>query len=260
MLEAYTTLGFLAAASERVELGAMVSCVTHRNIGLLGKIVATLDVLSARAGPLWARDRLVRAGAPGRTATDSRRWPSATSCSPTPSTCSRCCGAQGHRRSKACTCRRPRRSATRAAVRDRIPILVGGSGERRTLAIAAARADGCNLFGEPPVVAHKVDVLHRHCEACRPVTQQRWRSLSSARSSPPPTPGRCGPRVAELASSSSPRERHRAHGSRPGRGARRAVRLPRRGGGVDTVIVSLADVGHPGAVLDFAPVIDELGA
>ncbi|MGI9614273.1 MAG: LLM class flavin-dependent oxidoreductase, partial [Acidimicrobiales bacterium] len=51
MLEAYTTLGFLAAKTERMTVGAMVTCVTHRNIALLGKIIATLDVLS------WGRAR-----------------------------------------------------------------------------------------------------------------------------------------------------------------------------------------------------------
>jgi alkanesulfonate monooxygenase SsuD/methylene tetrahydromethanopterin reductase-like flavin-dependent oxidoreductase (luciferase family) len=44
-----------------------------------------------------------------------------------------------------------------------VPIIVGGSGERRTLPLAARYADGCNLFGEPDVVARKVAVLARHC-------------------------------------------------------------------------------------------------
>ena len=45
----------------------------------------------------------------------------------------------------------------------RVPILVGGSGERRTLRLVARHADACNLFGEPEVVARKVAVLRRHC-------------------------------------------------------------------------------------------------
>ena len=48
-------------------------------------------------------------------------------------------------------------------VQPRIPIVVGGSGERRTLRLAARYADGCNLFGEPDVVARKVAVLGSHC-------------------------------------------------------------------------------------------------
>jgi alkanesulfonate monooxygenase SsuD/methylene tetrahydromethanopterin reductase-like flavin-dependent oxidoreductase (luciferase family) len=50
-------------------------------------------------------------------------------------------------------------------IQDRIPIVVGGGGERRTLRLAARHADACNVFGEPAGIRHKVEVLHRHCEA-----------------------------------------------------------------------------------------------
>src|ERR1035441_4269854 len=46
-----------------------------------------------------------------------------------------------------------------------IPILVGGSGERRTLALVAKYADACNLFGDLPTIRHKLEVLDRHCAA-----------------------------------------------------------------------------------------------
>jgi alkanesulfonate monooxygenase SsuD/methylene tetrahydromethanopterin reductase-like flavin-dependent oxidoreductase (luciferase family) len=46
-----------------------------------------------------------------------------------------------------------------------IPILVGGSGERRTLALVARYADACNLFGDVATIKHKLEVLQRHCEA-----------------------------------------------------------------------------------------------
>src|SRR6185436_16203055 len=49
-------------------------------------------------------------------------------------------------------------------LQPRVPILVGGSGERRTLRLVARYADACNLFGEPDVVARKVEVLHKHCD------------------------------------------------------------------------------------------------
>ena len=48
-------------------------------------------------------------------------------------------------------------------LQERIPILVGGSGERRTLRLVARHADACNLFGDPDGVRHKLSVLHAHC-------------------------------------------------------------------------------------------------
>ena len=48
-------------------------------------------------------------------------------------------------------------------IQERIPILIGGSGEKTTLRLVARYADGCNLFGRPEVIRHKVEILRRHC-------------------------------------------------------------------------------------------------
>jgi alkanesulfonate monooxygenase SsuD/methylene tetrahydromethanopterin reductase-like flavin-dependent oxidoreductase (luciferase family) len=49
-------------------------------------------------------------------------------------------------------------------LQEHVPILVGGSGEKKTLRLVAQYADACNLFGDAATVAHKVDVLHGHCK------------------------------------------------------------------------------------------------
>jgi alkanesulfonate monooxygenase SsuD/methylene tetrahydromethanopterin reductase-like flavin-dependent oxidoreductase (luciferase family) len=50
-------------------------------------------------------------------------------------------------------------------LQERVPILVGGGGERRTLRLVAQYADACNLFGDPATVVHKLGVLRDHCAA-----------------------------------------------------------------------------------------------
>lgn len=50
-------------------------------------------------------------------------------------------------------------------IAGKIPVLIGGGGELRTLALVARHADACNVFGDPAVVRHKLDVLDRHCQA-----------------------------------------------------------------------------------------------
>jgi len=162
MPEAAVTLATLAAATRTATVGCLVHCVTYRNVGLLGRTVATLDVLSGgrawcglgagwfeaeHAGYGWpfpgARERLdlledalealpVLWG-PGAHAFTGRRI--------------RLPEAMGYPR----------------PLRGRVPILVGGGGERRTLRLVAQHADACNLTGDVDTVRHKVAVLERHC-------------------------------------------------------------------------------------------------
>jgi F420-dependent oxidoreductase-like protein len=161
-LESYTALAYLAACTSRVQLGALVTGITYRNVAHLGKIVATLDVLSGgRAmcglGLAWfaaehaaygwpfppvarrydlladALELLPLLWGPGSPAFEGRvlNVPEAV-CYPRP-------------------------------LQEHVRLLVGGSGERRTLLLAAQHADAANVFGDADNVRHKASVLHKHC-------------------------------------------------------------------------------------------------
>jgi F420-dependent oxidoreductase-like protein len=165
MLEAYTTLGYVAGLTERMTLGVLVTGVMYRHPGLLAKIVTSLDVLSGgRArlgiGASWYEREQRGLGVPVVPVAERferleetlqiclQMWSdddgpyqgrhyqlSETLCVPAPIS------------------------------RPHPPILVGGGGEKKTLLLAARYADACNLFGSSPDdVAHKLDVLRSHCE------------------------------------------------------------------------------------------------
>ena len=164
MLDSYTTLGFVAAATRRVKLGTMVTGVTYRNIAHLGKIVATLDVLSggrARCGigAAWFRQEHLAYGWPFPAL--SERYAlleDALQLLPL-------LWGPGAPAFEGTRVNVPEAMCYPRPVQEHIPILVGGSGERRTLKLVAQYADACNLFGEADVIRHKIDVLHRHCDA-----------------------------------------------------------------------------------------------
>jgi F420-dependent oxidoreductase-like protein len=165
MLEAYTTLGYVAGLTERMTLGVLVTGVMYRHPGLLAKIVTTLDVLSGgRArlgiGASWYEREQRGLGVPVVPVAERferleetlqiclQMWSddngpyqgrhyqlAETLCVPTPIS------------------------------RPHPPILVGGGGEKKTLLLTARYGDACNLFGSSPDdVAHKLDVLRSHCE------------------------------------------------------------------------------------------------
>ena len=164
MFEAYTLLGAIAARTESISLGTLVTGVTYRNPALLAKQVTTLDVISqGRAilgiGAAWhdtehlgygfdypstkeRLDRLEEAVQICRLMFTEER----------PSFAGRYYTID------------QARNVPRPVRRDGIPILVGGSGEVRTLALVAQYADACNLFGDMATIRHKLDVLERHCE------------------------------------------------------------------------------------------------
>jgi F420-dependent oxidoreductase-like protein len=166
MLEAYTTLGFLAAHTERVRLGTMVTGVTFRPPALLVKAVTTLDVLSG--GRAWLG---LGAGYHGEEA--------AAMGLPLPPLAERFqrleetlqiaarmwAGDDAPFDGKHYRLGRPAGSPP-PAQRPGPPILIGGTGERKTLRLVAQYADACNLFDIPDgghTVTHKLAVLAEHC-------------------------------------------------------------------------------------------------
>jgi F420-dependent oxidoreductase-like protein len=166
MLEAYTTLGYVAGQTERLTLGVLVSGVMYRHPGLLAKVVTTLDVLSVgRArlgiGASWYEREQRGLGVPV--------VPVAERFERLEETLQICLQMwsdddgpfQGRHYQLAETLCVPAPIS-----RPHPPILIGGGGEKKTLRLAARYADACNVFGSSPDdVAHKLDVLRSHCEA-----------------------------------------------------------------------------------------------
>ncbi|MGI8760881.1 MAG: LLM class F420-dependent oxidoreductase [Jatrophihabitantaceae bacterium] len=163
MLEAYTTLGYLAAKTERIELLAWVTAAVYREPGLLAKAVTTLDVLSqGRAwlgiGAAWNEEECLGLGLPfPPTAERFERLEEAL----------QICLQMWREDESPYTGRYYTLQRTlncpQSVRRPHPPILIGGSGERKTLRMVAQYAQACNLFGGPDV-EHKLAVLRGHCE------------------------------------------------------------------------------------------------
>jgi F420-dependent oxidoreductase-like protein len=165
MLEGYTTLGHLAAVTDDVRLSLLVTGATYRHPGLLAKTVTTLDVLSGgRAmlgiGAAWYDREHAGLGVPfPPTAERFERLEE------TLQVCRQMWSDDDgafegrHYQLAETVCVPP------PVQRPRPPILIGGSGERKTLRLVAQYADACNLFAEgPDVVRHKLEVLRGHCD------------------------------------------------------------------------------------------------
>ncbi|WP_127128329.1 TIGR03560 family F420-dependent LLM class oxidoreductase [Georgenia sp. SYP-B2076] len=233
MLEAFTTLGYLAARTTRVRLGTLVAAATFRPPALLVKAVTTLDVLSGgRAwlgvGAGYQEDEARAMGLPLPPVAERfehledllriahHLWAGDTS--PFVGT---------HHRLEA-----PASAPAPASV-PHPPILVGGTGERRTLALVARYADACNLFDIPDdgaTVRHKLAVLARHCDAAGRPTGQVETTLST-RVMPGQPPGAFTRHCADLA-----------------------------GLGIDHVVVLAAGAWTGDAVRALAPTVAELAA
>jgi F420-dependent oxidoreductase-like protein len=164
MPESHTTLAYLAGVTERIRLGTLVTGITYRNIAHLAKIVATLDVLSGgRAlcgvGAAWfEREHKLYGWEFPALAERYARLEDALELLPL-------MWGRGSPRFEGRTLTVPEAICYPRPLQERIPILVGGSGERRTLRLVARHADACNLFGDPDTVRHKLGVLREHCAA-----------------------------------------------------------------------------------------------
>jgi F420-dependent oxidoreductase-like protein len=167
MLEGMTALGFMAASSERARLGLMVGGIHYRQPGLWIKATTTLDVLSGgRAwfgiGAAWNEEESAALGFPmpplGRRfelleetlQMAHAMWEGGS-------------GSGGRLEGRHVAASRLLNSP-QAISRPRVPIMIGGGGERKTLRLVAQYADACNVFGGPDRIAHKYAVLREHCQ------------------------------------------------------------------------------------------------
>jgi F420-dependent oxidoreductase-like protein len=180
MLEAYATLSYMAGLTQHARLGVMVTSVAYHHPGILLKTVTTLDVLTGGRVTLG-----VGAGAPwdalppGYSATDFEAYGLGI---PFPSLAERFDrleevlqiahlmwrGDESPFEGRYYQLPRPLNSPN-AVQRPHPPILIGGSGERKTLRLVAQYGDACNLFDLPGTrfdgnLAHKLSVLRRHCD------------------------------------------------------------------------------------------------
>ena len=163
MLEAYTTLGYLAACTSRVDLVSWVTAVVYREPGLLAKAVTTLDVLSGgRAwlgiGAAWNEEEARGLGLPFPSTKERferleealeiclQMWSDKES----PHT------GKHYQLERSL-------NAPQVLRKPHPPILIGGGGEKKTLRLVAQYAQVCNLFAGPDL-SRKLDVLRQHCQ------------------------------------------------------------------------------------------------
>lgn len=165
MLEGYTSLGFVAAHTQRMKLGLLVTGVTYRHPGLLAKIVTTLDVLSGgRAqlgiGAAWYEREHDGLGVPFPPVSErfERLEETLQICRQMWSDDDGPFDGRHYQLAETICSPRP--------IQHPGPgIMIGGSGERKTLRLVARYADACNLFDAGvDVLRHKLDVLAGHCE------------------------------------------------------------------------------------------------
>lgn len=188
MLEGFTTLGWMAALTKRVELGLMVGGVHYRQAPLWVKSATTLDVLSGgRAwlgiGAAWNQDESEGLGFPFPPLGERfeqleetlqyahRMWSGEH-------------GDGGVFEGRHVQATRLLNSP-QSIRRPRVPIMIGGGGEQKTLRLVAQYGDACNIFGTPEKLHHKYRVLEAHCQRLgRPFEEIERSTLQTFRMHP----------------------------------------------------------------------------
>ncbi|BBY00931.1 LLM class F420-dependent oxidoreductase [Mycobacterium seoulense] len=162
MLEAYTALGALATATERVQLGTLVTGNTYRNPSLLAKIITTLDVVSqGRAilgiGAGWFELEHDQLGFEFGTFTDrfNRLEEALQIILPM---------IAGERPTFSGKWYRVREAMANPRFREHIPLMIGGSGEKKTIPLAARHFDHLNVIAGFDELPGKLEVVRRRCE------------------------------------------------------------------------------------------------
>ena len=162
MLEAYTALGGLATATERVQLGTMVTGNTYRNPTLLAKAITTLDVVSrGRAilgiGTGWFELEHDQLGFEFGTFTDRFNKLDEALQIILPM-------IKGERPTFSGKYYRTQEAMANPRFRDHIPLLIGGSGEKKTIPLAARHFDHLNVIAGFDELSAKVKVVRERCE------------------------------------------------------------------------------------------------
>ena len=162
MLEAYTALGALAAVTERAQLGTLVTGNTYRNPTLLAKAITTLDVISAgRAilgiGAGWFELEHEQLGYEFGTFTDrfNKLNEALTIILPM---------LAGERPTVNGQYYRTQEAMAEPRFRDHIPLMIGGSGEKKTIPLAAKHFDHLNIIAGFDELPRKVAVVKENCE------------------------------------------------------------------------------------------------
>jgi F420-dependent oxidoreductase-like protein len=162
-IECWSVMAALAASVPRLRLGTLVTSVTYRHPAVLANIAAAVDQISGGRlllgiGAGWQENEHAAYGlelGPVKERLD--RFEEA---------CHVLTGLLHEQRTTFAGAHYSLHEAPNqpAPVQAKLPILIGGGGEKRTMRIAAQYADEWNAWATPEVLAHKVGVLHRHCE------------------------------------------------------------------------------------------------